>query len=626
MTGLMRHRGPDSQGFYISPGISLGVRRLRIVDLETGDQPISSEDGTVTVVCNGEIYNFVELRQKLLDAGHRFRTRSDVEVIVHLYEDYGVECLQYLRGMFGFALWDARRRVLMLARDRLGIKPLYYAVQQGALYFASELKPLLITGRLERQVDVQALKDLFTLGFIAAPKTLFTRIWQLPAGYYLLYLGGNVSVHKYWDVCFPPRGEERVGMSAEGWAESLLEKLQEAVRIHLRSDVPLGAWLSSGIDSSTIVSLMGRFAHSPVRTFTLSFEHADFDEVRGQRTLNEFPAYALPNQRLKFKAQDFRRLPQMLWYCESPSTTGLEIPQMLLSQATAGSVKVVLTGEGSDELFGGYGWFRLDKLLRPLAKFPLALRQLMLLGSLIPGRWPRASRILLAPQRMNLARYRHMIGLGHDGVLDRLFSADLGPALGDLRHLDCELSPPDDFDRWHPFAQLQYYEMKLRLPELITRQLDRASMAYSLEARVPFLDHELVEFCARIPPALKMKGLREKHILRQAMRGLLPAEIARRKKRGLAAPFQHWLREPLPDFAAELLSQRCLREKGYFNPAFVAHLLEQHRTGQGDYGRLLLGVLTTQLWDDLFLRTRQWESSLDSERISLLGCSGRGVG
>ena len=284
MTDILRHRGPDSHGFYTAPGIGLGVRRLRIVDLETGDQPIANEDGTVRVICNGEIYNFVELRQQLLAAGHQFRTRSDVEVIVHLYEDYGVDCLGHLRGMFGFALWDARRRVLLLARDRLGIKPLYYSVREGALFFASELKSILLTNRIERQVDVQALKDLFTFGFVVAPKTLVTRIRRLPPGYYLLSQGGEASVHRYWDLRSPPRGEEDHRMSGEQWAEALLEKIEESVRIHLRSDVPLGSWLSSGIDSSTIVSLMGRLTSSPVQTFTLTFENADFDEVRGRKT------------------------------------------------------------------------------------------------------------------------------------------------------------------------------------------------------------------------------------------------------------------------------------------------------------------------------------------------------
>jgi len=276
---------------------------------------------------------------------------------------------------------------------------------------------------------------------------------------------------------------------------------------------------------------------------------------------------------------------------------------MRLSEATSRrNLKVVLTGEGSDELFGGYEWFRIDKLLRPLARLPVTLRRLMLLGSFIPSRWPRAGRIHIAPREMTLKRYQHMIGPNYGDAVDRVFSADVKRTLGNVRTLDFELTPPDKFDRWHPLAQLQYYEMKLRLPELITRQLDRASMAHSIEARVPFLDHELVEFCARIPSSLKLNGLQEKYILRRAMQGLLPQEIVRRKKLGLGAPFDPWLRKTLPDFAADLLSKSCLRKKGYFNPELVTGMLEQHRAGKGNYGRLLLGVLTTQLWDELFMQ------------------------
>jgi asparagine synthase (glutamine-hydrolysing) len=271
MTGSLRHRGPDSDGFYTAPGIGLGVRRLAINDLQTGDQPIANEDGTVTVVCNGEIYNFHELRQELLAAGHRFRTRSDVEVIVHLYEEDGPACLNRLRGMFGFALWDERRRQLMLARDRLGIKPLHYALGQDACYFGSELKAILLAGVVERQLDVQALRDLFIFGFVIGPRTFFGGIRRLLPGHYLLYRAGRATIHQYWDLAFPERGDASP-WRAEEWADALLAKLQETVRVHLRSDIPVGAWLSPGIDSSSVVSLMRGQVPPPIQTFTLAFE------------------------------------------------------------------------------------------------------------------------------------------------------------------------------------------------------------------------------------------------------------------------------------------------------------------------------------------------------------------
>ncbi len=602
MTEVIRHRGPDSDGFLSEPGVGLGVRRLSIIDLETGDQPISNEDGTLTLICNGEIYNFVELRQRLLAAGHRFRTKADVEVILHLYEDYGADCVHHLRGMFGFALWDTRRRVLMLARDRLGIKPLHYASTSEALYFGSELKSILVAGCVERHMDLRALKDLFTLGFVVGPKTLLTSIRRLQPGHYLLFKDGNTTLHQYWDVRFPAPSSEEARRGADTWAEALLEKLQESVRIHLRSDVPVGAWLSSGIDSSAVVSLMTRFPHQSIKTVSLAFENPELDEVSKRPTLNEFPGYSFDNQRVTCKTADFALFPKTIWHCEDISATGIEIPCMLLSEAAARNGKVVLVGEGSDELFGGYQWFRADKILRPFGKLPLAIRRLMLMGPLLRGRWPGASRILLASPRMDIARYTPMIGPSRIEILGELFADKLRPLLGNTEVPDWDLTVPEDFETWHPLIQLQYYELKIRLPDFIMHHLDRTSMAYSLEVRVPFLDHKLVEFCATIPPSLKLRGLTEKYILRKAMRSVLPREISRRKKRGLRAPFKQWMKEKLPEFAGELLSQHSLRTKGYFKPETVQKMLAQHRSGTRDYGALLIGVLAVQLWDDLFIR------------------------
>jgi len=604
MTGIMRHRGPDSQGFHTAPGIGLGIQRLSIIDLQTGDQPIANEDDTVTVICNGEIYNFQELRQELIAAGHRFRTGSDVEVIVHLYEEHGVECLQHLRGMFAFALWDTPRRRLMLARDRLGIKPLHYAVSGDALYFGSEQKAILAADRVERQLDLQAVHDLFTIGCIFGPKTLFTNIRRLQSGHYLLYQNGILSLHQYWDLNFPTREEEPSRLSPKEWADALLQQLEESVRLHLRSDVPVGAWLSAGVDSSGIVGLMSRLMNRPIQTFSLAFENPDFDEISTQRTLADFPEYGLSNRRTVCTTEDFALLPKALWHCEDPTISGIGIPRFLLSKVTTQDVKVVLTGEGSDEIFGGYGWFHVDKVLRPLAWLPLSVRRLMLFGPLISRRYPRASRVHLAPREMSLERYARLIAPLNADIREQLFAANLVQTYVPDHGANEVLHPPDDFQRWHPFTQLQYYELKLRLPDYVEHSLDRESMACSLETRVPFLDHKVVEFCARIPPALKMRGLREKHILREALRGVLPPEIARRKKRGLAAPFQQWLRAPLPDFAAELLSEAQVRQKGYFHPACVADMRARHGAGKNFYGAPLMAVLAIQLWDELFMHGR----------------------
>jgi asparagine synthase (glutamine-hydrolysing) len=607
MTDVLRLRGPDSEGSYVEPGTGLGVRRLSVIDLNTGDQPISNENGVVTVICNGEIYNFLELRQELTASGHRFRTNSDVEVIVHLYEDLGPECVRRLRGMFGFALWDSHRRLLMLARDRLGIKPLYYMAGTEGLCFGSEIKPILVAHQIEPKMDVLALRDLFAFGFVRGPRTLFSGIHQLLPGHILLCREGHVSIKRYWQVSFPSRDDKTSGMDAEEWSEALFEKLRESVRIHLRSDVPFAAWLSSGIDSSSIVGLIGRLTGQTVHTYSLAFEYRKFDELSGQQLLNCFPEYPLVNDRVVCTAKDFERFPRTLWHCENISATGIEILQMILSEATSRRFKVVVTGEGSDEAFGGYGWVRVDKLLRPLAKLPLCLRRLMLLGPIFPHFWPGASRVLLAPKQMNLTRYQSMLGPRRPERMETLFSADLKSRLAEAEDSAPPLTLPSDFDHWHPFSQLQYYELTTRLPNYITHHLDHTTMAHSLEARVPFLDHEFIELCARIPPALKMKRLREKYILRRAVRNLLPEQIVWRKKRGLRAPYDEWLRERLPDFAVEMLSEANLSKKGYFHPPAVQDLLRKHRAGERDCGAHLIGILAIQLWDELFMNGRVTE-------------------
>lgn len=603
MTESLHHRGPDSRGSHTAPGIGLGVTRLSIVDLETGAQPISNEDGSVTLVCNGEIYNSRTLRDDLIAAGHRFRTQSDVEVIVHLYEDHGVDCLHYLRGMFGFALWDSRQRRLMLARDRLGIKPLHYALEPDACYFASEQKGILVADRVERTLDVRALEDLITLGLVRTPKTFFNRIRRLPPAHYLLYQGGAASLHAYWDLDFTTRDGARV--RPHEWADALFDQLSESVRLHLMSDVPVGAWLSSGLDSSGVAALMSRLVQRPVDTFTLAFEHPDFDEVGSNPTLDRFPGYGLIGHRVVCTAQDLALLPRAIWYSEDPVMGASDIPRMLLSEASARRVKVVLTGEGADEVFGGYGYYRVEQVLRRLSRLPFGLRAL--LGRVLAGRHPRASRVHQGPDGMGMERYRRLVA--PLAVRRELFSADVRHALVTrglpARDEDDELQVPDGFGAWHPFQQLQYYETKIRLPDRIELSLDRASMAYSIEARVPFLDHKLVEFCARIPPSLKMRWLQEKAILRTAVQRVLPPEIARRRKRGLEAPFKHWLRAPLPEFAAELLSDGQLRAKNYFDPGAVKQLRAELMGGDDTCDRPLMAVLAVQLWDELFMHDPQ---------------------
>lgn len=600
MAELIRHRGPDSDGYYNAPGIALGFRRLSIIDLETGDQPISSEDGAVTLICNGEIYNFIELRHELESKGHRFRTRSDVEVIVHLYEDHGPDCLQFLRGMFGFALWDRRLNRLMLARDRLGIKPLHYALTPSAIYFGSEQKSILgIAEDLDCEIDIRSVRELLSFGYVLGARTMCRGIRRLLPGHFLLYSSGQVSVHRYWQPAFPAKGEIEKRSAGE-WAEAVRDKLTESVRIHMRSDVPVGAWLSSGIDSSAVVAIASGMTSKPIQTVTLGFDDPLVDETRRFPTLDRFPGFPITNQLVQCDADPLNLFPQALWHCEDP--THLMIPRLVMGRAASERVKVVLSGEGADEVLGGYNWYKHDKLLRPLAHLPLEIRRLMLpLLRRLPGWSSRMTRLHLAPAEMNLPRY-FAIHAPLAGRLDHLLSREFQtPAHEDL---EPPIALPAEFGRWQPHEQLQYLDLTIRLPEFINHSLDRASMAFGVEVRVPFLDHELVEFFSRIPPALKMRGFREKHILREALRGVLPEEVRTRRKHPLSAPSQRWWRGALPEFVADALSETRLRQKGYFRPAFIQNLLKLHQSGKGAHGHPLSSVLAVQIWDDVFRRAR----------------------
>jgi asparagine synthase (glutamine-hydrolysing) len=600
MVATLRHRGPDGQGLHCGPGIGLGVQRLAIIDLATGDQPIASEDSTILVVCNGEIYNHVELRQELQVRGHRFRTRSDVEVIVHLYEEQGVESVARLRGMFAFALWDARRRRLWLVRDRLGIKPLHYAATPTALYFASELKAILAAGMAPGRLDVRSLDDVLLFSFVRNPTTLFTGIRRLPPGHWLLYQDGHADVRAYWRLAEvlarEPEGEGR----ADEWALRLRTKLHEVVALHLRADVRVGAWLSGGVDSSAITALARRIG-GPLQTFTLAVDGPDLDETRGQLLLAETPGWEVPNERVPCDASVLQRYPEAMWHLETPSALTADLPRVLLAEAAARQVRAVLTGEGADEVFGGYVWHRADRLLHWTGALPLWLRRLLLLGPVGPQRWPWSSRIVLAPAAIDLPRYATFIGPLGSERRRSLFSDNIREELAasDDQNGDPSVDSPTLPGR---FAALQYHDLRTRLPAAVTESLDRMTMAFGLEARVPFLDHELIELTAQVPPRLHLRRGREKYLLRRAVTGDLPPAIAWRRKRRLRAPVGAWLRGRLPTFAEELLSRERLRADGYFDPEAVQASLARHRADPRSDGQLLWAVLGVQLWHDLFRR------------------------
>jgi asparagine synthase (glutamine-hydrolysing) len=599
ISAALAHRGPDGEGHWQGAGAGLAVRRLAIIDPETGDQPLLNEDGSVVLVCNGEIYNHVELRRELLDRGHRFRTGSDAEVIVHLYEELGPSVVERLRGMFAFGLWETSRRRLLLARDRLGIKSLVYVVTADGLAFASETKALMATGMVDPSIDPRAVGQLLTLGFVQGPRTFFEGVRRLSPGHWLTWEAGRIESRRYWDVPLTPLAE-RPQQGATEWSEGLKDKLDETVRLHLRSDVPVAAWLSGGIDSSAVAALACLRRDDTLMAISLAFEDPDSDEVGKVRTLADFPGFDIDVTTVECGSPDLAWYPTAVWHAEEPTGKGLEIPRLLLSRATRPLAKVVLSGEGADEVLAGYGWYRIEKALRPLALAPPALRRA--LAPLFSRGRPWTAGALAASEGTGLPRFAAMMRPGDADTAQRLLTpAFARHALEGGTPLD-PVELPDALERCHPLEQLQYLELKTRLPDYVNLILDRQAMAWSVEARVPFLDHELVEYCMQIPPALKLRRLTEKYVLRRAMRGVVPNEILERPKRPLVAPHRRWMREELPEFGRELLGGESLRAKGYFEPREVDRVRRAAADGAHGASEAALAVLAVQVWDEIYMR------------------------
>ena len=614
------HRGPDEGGVYLGPGIGLGARRLSIIDLAGGHQPLSNEDGTVWIAYNGEVFNAPELRAELEHCGHHFRTHTDTETIVHGYEEWGDEVVARLRGMFAFGLWDARRERLLLARDRLAIKPLYYAEDRGRVAFASEIRPLftLLPG-LTRRANRESLTHLFTFGYIPTPLTAFAGIHKLPAAHLLVAEKGQVVVKRYWELQFSEQkaagrwplavGEEVPAASRQPPAATFPEAvaqfrdhLREAVTAWRLSDVPVGSLLSGGIDSSTLALLLTEISGGPIHTFNMGFAAASHDESAHAR---EFARHiGSQHHELFFDDTAFNHLPTIIRHMESPQTSATSIPIYLLYKACReAGFKVILTGEGADELLGGYHWFDGDRRVRPLLGWPGPVRRLL---AKIPGVMSAAARRVLtqAPQDP-VERYFLWHQLTTPAQRDDLLAGQLVSwSAGQL--LSTQYSALSTHHS--PLHQFLALEAQTRLADFINDEVDRMSMANSIEARPPFLDHLLWEWCATQPPAYKLSRQGNKLLLREAMKDKMPLAVSRRVKKGLATPHALWWRqEKLPAWAEQCLHPTALAQTGIFSPATVQNLRFAHQSGQADHSRLLTGVLTTQLWFEE-MGVRDWET------------------
>jgi asparagine synthase (glutamine-hydrolysing) len=592
MNRTQRHRGPDGEGMHAAPGIGLAHTRLAIIDLATGAQPMFNEDGSVVVVYNGEIYNFRDLRDALGARGHRFRSASDTEVIVHAWEEWGDACVTHFRGMFAFALWDEPRKTLFLARDRLGIKPLHYAIlPDGQLVFASELKALLAHPALPRRIDPCAIEDYLAYGYVPDPKTIYRDVCKLRPGYRLSWRVGQAGPcqERYWQLRFAAR--ER--LTVQRAAEELLERLEEAVALRLVADVPLGAFLSGGVDSSAVVAMMSRRSAAPVNTCSIGFEERDHDESAFARQVAE--AYGTHHHVSQAHVQDLDLIERLPLVFDEPFADSSAIPTMRLSELAREIVTVALSGDGGDELFAGYRrhrWHRYEEWAR--AALPPAVRRPLFgaLGGLYPKLdWapqPVRLKATLAELALDSAdAYCQSVAISSDADRRRLYAPELQRDLQGYRASEVIRAHWHDIEGQHPLDQVQYTDIMTYLPSDILTKVDRASMAHSLEVRVPLLDHVLVEWAATLPPRLRLNARGSKYVLKRALRPHLPAAILRRKKMGFSVPLAAWLRGSLRAPVERALAEPAFTQSGLFDMAAVARLVGQHQSGRSDHSRII---------------------------------------
>ncbi len=589
MSAKLVHRGPDSDGIFAGSQAALAARRLAIIDLETGDQPIANEDSTVHVVQNGELYNYRELQAELERAGHRFRTHGDTEVLVHLYEQEGLEFAQRLRGMFAVALWDAPRRRLVLARDRYGIKPLYYRVDpSGGLEFASELRAL-----PRGEIDPDALEAFLAFNSIPAPLTIFRDARKLLPGHLLVWEAGQTRLERFARPAPAALDDLRNDDEAE-LIEELRARLRDSVRAHLVSDVPVGVLLSGGIDSSALTALAAQESSEAVRTFSIGFEERSFDELGDARLVAQH--YGTRHRELVLRPDAALLLPALAEAFDEPFADSSALPTYLISQLAAQDVKVALSGEGGDELFGGYYTYVADQLA---LRAGTAARLARPLVERLPTSTARASFDYKAKR---FVRGAHLPPLERHHAWKEIFSPEARAELIGRRH---DFDPVDlyrarfaETEGAELLARLQDVDLGIYLVDDLLVKTDRASMAHSLEARVPFLDPAVTNFAAALPAKHRVRGLRKKVLLRKAVAPLVPSQIVRGKKRGFSIPAAAWLRGELEPFARETLSAETLRRQGYFRPEAATALLDRHLGGKEDFSRQLWGLLAFTLWHE----------------------------
>jgi asparagine synthase (glutamine-hydrolysing) len=606
MRDILSHRGPDDWGEYFrpldekGPFVFFGHRRLSIIDLTTGHQPLANEDETIWVIFNGEIYNFRELKEDLEGRGHQFKTHSDTEVIVHSYEEYGEECFKRFNGMFAIGIWDEKRNRLVLARDRLGKKPLYYSFINETFLFASELKAIVLYPAFPRKIDPLSLMKYLFFEFIPCPHTIFKEAKKIPAASYLIWDKKGIEVRQYWSPFDPPRGKKNL---SEAEAElKMMELLKESVKRRLISDVPLGVFLSGGIDSSTITALAQREVPGKIRTFSIGFEDPSFDESKYASLASKHIGTEHHEQTM-VPADLLNIVPGLPDILDEPMADASILPTYLLSKFTRGHVTVALGGDGGDELFAGYPTYLAHKFAKPYERFLGFCHPVSnFLASLLPVSDDNISFDFKVKKFLSGIGYpdgvRNSVWLGSFSFpdLEKVISPEIHN-LFDSHRLVEEIS---SYEREIPTSNLttllQYLDLRLYLQESILVKVDRASMACSLEVRAPFLDHELVEYVMGLPSHLKLKGLTSKYILKKAMKDYLPSEVIERKKKGFGVPIAKWVKGPLKELFGDLLSPDRIKREGFLNPEYVTTLLQDHLVNKKDNRKQLWTLLIWELW------------------------------
>lgn len=604
MAATLIHRGPDDGGVYVTGNAGLGHRRLSIIDLSPlGRQPMCNEDGSLWIVFNGEIYNFPSLREELIKSGHVFRSHSDTEVILHIYEEEGPECVKRLRGMFAFAIWNERDKTLFLARDRVGKKPLFYCHDDNCLIFGSEIKALLQDESVARKPDLTAIYHYLTYQYVPSPFSAFEGIKKLPPAHYLFAKDGQTEIKRYWKLSYLPKHR----MSRSDLRAEIIGRLSEAVKVRMVSDVPLGAFLSGGIDSSAVVALMSGLTNSPVKTFSIGFKEQAFNELGYARMISK--KYGTDHTEFIVEPDAVDILPKLVWHYNEPFADSSAIPTYYVSKLAREFVTVVLNGDGGDENFAGYGRYPANYLAGLIRRiFPGALANALyrIVKAVPHGSNPTS--IISALKRF-LPEYhiepelRNAHGLCHfsTGMKQQLCTSDFIAKVSGIDSFDLILQQFRDADAETFLDKTLYADTMMYLPDDLLVKVDIASMANSLEARSPFLDHEFMEFVARIPAEYKLRRTATKFILKESLRGILPDEVLFRKKMGFGVPIDHWFRKELKEMAYDtLLGQRCIG-RGYFEKVFIKRILDEHMSGRWNWQHHIWNLLMLELWHRQFI-------------------------